>query len=72
MDKEWIIDVLGDLRVFAQKNELPLLARQLDETLAIAKIEIDHRRQGTHLRVVEADGAASGTVHRKVRTSADA
>ncbi|MEM1236694.1 MAG: hypothetical protein AAGI10_06975 [Pseudomonadota bacterium] len=72
MDKEWIIDVLGDLRVFAQKNELPLLAGQLNETLAVAKAEIDRRHHGAHLRVVEVDGSATGTVHRKTGTGSDA
>jgi len=32
MGKDWIIDVLADLRTFAQKNDLPILAVQLEET----------------------------------------
>jgi hypothetical protein len=37
MGNDWIIDVLADLRTFAQKNDLPLLAVQLDETALVAK-----------------------------------
>jgi len=40
MGNDWIIDVLADLRTFAQKNDLPLLAVQLDETALVAKVEI--------------------------------
>lgn len=40
MAKEWIIDVLGDLRGFAQTNDLPTLADQLEETLVVAVAEI--------------------------------
>jgi hypothetical protein len=36
----WIIDVLTDLRTFAQKNDLPLLAVQLEETALVGKAEI--------------------------------
>ncbi|WP_299650397.1 hypothetical protein [uncultured Jannaschia sp.] len=40
MSKEWIIDVLGDLRSFAQTNAMPCLADQLDEAIMVAAIEI--------------------------------
>jgi hypothetical protein len=40
MGNGWIIDVLADLRAFAQNNDLPLLAVQLDETAIVAKAEI--------------------------------
>jgi hypothetical protein len=35
----WIIDVLADLKTFAQGNNLPLLARHLEDTALIAAIE---------------------------------
>jgi hypothetical protein len=41
MGNDWIIDVLADLRTFAQKNDLPLLAVQLEETAFVARVEID-------------------------------
>lgn len=40
MSKEWIIDVLGDVRGFATANGLPTLADQLEEAIAVAAIEI--------------------------------
>lgn len=40
MSKEWIIDVLGDVRGFATANGMPTLARELEEAIAVAAIEI--------------------------------
>lgn len=40
MANDWIIDVLADLRTFAQKNGLRSLAAQLDETALVAAAEI--------------------------------
>jgi len=39
MRHEWVIDVLADLRKFAQSNDFPLLAEQLDDTAHIAAAE---------------------------------
>jgi hypothetical protein len=36
----WIIDVIADLKAFADQNELPLLSRQLSETAKVAVAEI--------------------------------
>lgn len=44
MQHDWITDVLMDLRAFAQANGLDRLARQLEDTLAVATAEIDHAR----------------------------
>lgn len=38
--QRWIIDVLADLRTFAEQNGLPLLAAQLGDTAQLALIEI--------------------------------
>ena len=40
MSKEWIIDVLGDLRGYARANALPTLAEQLEEAITVASVEI--------------------------------
>ncbi len=40
MGNTWIVDVLADLRRFAEQNDLPLLAVQLDETTLVAQAEI--------------------------------
>ena len=47
MRSDWIIDVLADLRSFAQANDLPLLAEQLDDTAHIATAEIATRDEGS-------------------------
>jgi len=40
MKKAWILDVLSDLKAFAQVNGLPALAEQLTETADLAALEI--------------------------------
>lgn len=40
MGNTWIIDVIADLKTFADQNELPLLSRQLSETAKVAVAEI--------------------------------
>ena len=40
MQYEWILDVLSDLRSFAQGNGLPALAEQLGDTSIVAATEI--------------------------------
>jgi len=51
MSKDWIIDVLTDLRTFAHLNELPSLAEHLDDTVLVAAAELaqnaPHRQNGT-------------------------
>ncbi|SLN52524.1 hypothetical protein AQS8620_02304 [Aquimixticola soesokkakensis] len=40
MPNEWIIDVLTDLRAFAEKNGLPATADQLDDARLIVATEL--------------------------------
>lgn len=40
MKNDWILDVLADLRTFAQANGLDALADQLDDTRLVAATEI--------------------------------
>lgn len=40
MQYRWILDVLTDLRTFAQANGLPALAEQLDDASLVAVTEI--------------------------------
>ncbi|MFO6464785.1 hypothetical protein ACK8OR_10360 [Jannaschia sp. KMU-145] len=40
MSKKWIIEVLGDLKGFADANRLPELASQLDEAIVTASVEL--------------------------------
>jgi len=46
MHNEWILDVLADLRTFAQKNGLGVLAEQLDDTSLIAASELASTGEG--------------------------
>ena len=48
MGHSWIIDVLADLRNFAQKNDLALLADKLDQTATVASAEIAAMSEGKH------------------------
>ena len=47
MGQKWIIDVIADLRAFADQNGLPLLAHQLDVTSTVAQAEIASMLEGT-------------------------
>jgi hypothetical protein len=40
MSKDWIIEVLGDLKGFAATNDLPTLAAQLEEAIVVAAAEV--------------------------------
>ncbi|MCX8509942.1 MAG: hypothetical protein ORN49_13880 [Rhodobacteraceae bacterium] len=46
MTYQWIMDVLCDLREFAQRNGLTALAEQLKDTAQIAASEIDRTKDG--------------------------
>ncbi len=47
MQNDWILDVLADLKTFAQNNGLGALAEQLDDTRLIAATELTLTREGT-------------------------
>ncbi len=47
MANDWIIDVIADLRTYANHNGLPALARQLDDATLVAATEIASRDGGT-------------------------
>ena len=46
MQNKWILDVLVDLKSFAQQNGLPQLSDQLDMTRAIAAQELIQNGEG--------------------------
>lgn len=46
MGQKWIIDVLADLRAFADQNDMPLLAHQLEATSTVAKAEMASLPEG--------------------------
>ncbi|MBV1895727.1 MAG: hypothetical protein KUG70_04650 [Rhodobacteraceae bacterium] len=43
MTNDWILDVLADLKAFADTNGLGVLSLQLDETAMVAAAEISSR-----------------------------
>jgi len=50
MTNDWIIDVLSDLRSFADANGLAHLADQLDATRLVALAELASHKQGAVAR----------------------
>jgi len=46
MQNEWILDVLTDLRTFAQNNDLGALADQLENTRLLAATEMASLGEG--------------------------
>lgn len=46
MGHQWIIDVIVDLKTFAQQNDLPVLADELDRAAGVAEAEIDQSNKG--------------------------
>jgi hypothetical protein len=61
MGQKWIIDVLADLRSFAEANDLPLLASQLDNTALVARAEIASLT-GKAPYAVTGDGTDAGII----------
>ncbi|MCX7888994.1 MAG: hypothetical protein N2422_04600 [Rhodobacteraceae bacterium] len=60
MQYDWIIDVLSDLKTFAQSNGLSALAEQLDDSILVAATEIAQAEEesvGGMLRNAEPAGA---------------
>jgi len=65
MTNEWMIDVLTDLRKFAEKQAMLELAEHLDDAILVATIEIrDQNRDGVVSAGVNdaKTGNISGTV----------
>lgn len=64
MPYEWVLDVLTDLRAFAQRNGLKALAEQLDDTSLVAAAEIAQRSEGLG-RGQALDATKAGGLHRR-------
>ncbi len=65
MRHDWILDVLADLKVFAQSSDLPGLAEQLDDTAMVALAEIaahEERTRGHANGNTKASGENTGAV----------
>ena len=70
MGRDWIIDVLADLRNFARDNDLPLLQAQLEEATLVAQVEIvshamsEKRQRHTELDAMSGLSAKDGPLRR--------
>jgi len=69
MGHRWIIDVLADLKSFAQANDMVLLADQLEQTTTVAAAEITSNSAGMPLAAVRSDDKQAGPVYSEVRSS---
>lgn len=61
MGHQWIVDVIVDLKTFAQQNELPVLADELERAAGVAVAEIDQKIEGAPLEV-RGDRSESGHI----------
>jgi hypothetical protein len=52
MGKDWMIDVLADLRSFAQQNGMMILSEQLDDTILVAAAELAQVAHGGRVEAV--------------------
>ena len=61
MPNDWIVDVLGDLRAFAQANGLPKLTGSLEAAAGVAILEIaGNKGTGPVTGHVDGDGHTFG------------
>ncbi len=61
MQHDWIMDVLEDVRSFAQRNEMPALAEHMGEALRLAAAELERRRAGQCGQGAGAPGTGADT-----------
>ncbi|MDI3338423.1 hypothetical protein QKW60_18585 [Defluviimonas aestuarii] len=71
MQYEWILDVLTDLKAFAQANGLSSLAEQLDDTSLVAAGEIA-QVAGVMAGGFAANAGKTGGVHRSTSAGENA
>jgi len=66
MPNEWILDVLSDLKAFAQNNDLGVLAEHLDDTCLVAAAELASKGEGHNAHDCRSAGA-TGFNTREIR-----
>ena len=67
MGNMWIIDVLSDLKTFAQLNGLAKLAAELDQTSEVAATELGVLAEAAKKSSL-GNGAETGNLHWGTRT----
>ena len=64
MGSDWILDVLTDLKSYASKNGLSVLAEQLEDTRLVAAAELATSDAKRSRRTGRVDGVPVGAAHR--------
>lgn len=64
MGDDWILDVLADLKVYAETNGLSVLAEQLDDARLVAAAEIASCGAKRAALTEHGRGEAPGATHR--------
>lgn len=68
MGNNWILDVLSDLKAFAQTNNMPILAEQLGDASLVAAAEMTSSTEGAS-EGAHGNDTAVRSVYRKSGTS---
>ncbi|WOI56919.1 hypothetical protein [Palleronia sp. LCG004] len=63
MDNEWVLDVLADLKAFAEANDLCATVAKLDELCETARLEISAAEQVPLQRPTHRDATDTGKYH---------
>ena len=71
MANDWILDVIEDLRRFADMNDMPQLSRQLEVTARVATRELNSDRPYAPVGAT-VDAGIGGVVSRRLATGQDA
>lgn len=64
MGSDWILDVLTDLKTYAKKNGMSVLAEQLDDARLVAAAELATRDSQRSPLTGSIDAASVGATHR--------
>jgi len=56
---DWILDVLEDLKTFAEANDLPFLAESLGDARRLAMVDLSLRAENRCMRPAERAGGAA-------------
>lgn len=57
MRHEWILDVLTDLRSYAEKNDLPVIAAEAARVLNVARVELAQKTKAEQSSSRDADAS---------------
>lgn len=71
MANDWILDVIEDLRRFADMNDLPHLSEQLEHTACVAARELDRDRPYVPMGTT-ADAGIGRAISGRLATGQDA